>query len=267
MIKSLVTISASFCASLLFSMTGLSAEAPNKQKKDLKMKRALIVVTNHDQKGSTGKKTGWYLSEVTHVYYPLISAGYQVDFASPKGGFAPLDESSRDLDDPDNKRFIEDASLMKRMSSTLALSAIQPKDYRIIHFAGGHGTMWDFHNSEVLNQVAAAIYENGGIVSAVCHGPAALVNVKLSNGAYLVQGKTVSAFTNEEERAVGLDRVVPFLLQSKLEERGAIFQAAKNWQDQSIVSERLVTGQNPQSARSVGRKIVELSQKLFHAGH
>jgi putative intracellular protease/amidase len=248
---------------LLFSANGFSAEAPNQKKAGLKMKRALIVVTNHDQKGSTGKKTGWYLSEVTHVYYPLISAGYQVDFASPKGGFAPLDESSRDLEDPENKKFIEDASLMKKMSSTLALSAIQPNDYRIIHFAGGHGTMWDFHNSEALNQVTAAIYESGGIVSAVCHGPAALVNVKLRNGTYLVQGKTVSAFTNDEERAVGLDQVVPFLLQTKLEERGALIQAGKNWQDQLSVSERLVTGQNPQSAKSVGRKIVELSRKLF----
>ncbi len=266
MLMRLVKISACLCATLAVSTTGLSAGRPNNKKEDLKMNRALIVVTNHDRKGSTGKQTGWYLSEVTHVYYPLISAGYQVDFASPKGGFAPLDESSRDLDDPENKRFIEDASLMKKMSSTLALSAIQPKDYRIIHFAGGHGTMWDFHNSEALNQVTAAIYENGGIVAAVCHGPAALVNVKLRNGAYLVQGKAVSAFTNDEERAVGLDQVVPFLLQSKLEERGAIFQAGENWQDQSSVSERLVTGQNPQSAKSVGRKIVELSRKLFPTG-
>lgn len=227
------------------------------------MKKALIVVTNHNQKGSTGKPTGWYLSEVTHVYYPLVEAGFQIDFASPEGGLAPLDPGSRDLTDPENKKFVEDRGLMVRMSSTLALQKVEPRQYQVIHFAGGHGTMWDFHTSHALNRVAVEIYENGGILSAVCHGPAALVNLKLNNGKYLVQGKKVSAFTNAEEREVGLEKVVPFLLQSKLEERGAVFEAGQNWQDQTSTSERLVTGQNPQSAKSVGKKVVELAKKLF----
>lgn len=227
-----------------------------------KTKNALIVVTSHNRKGSTGKQTGWYLSEVTHIYHPLVEAGYRVDFASPKGGAAPMDESSNDLNDPDNKRFLENREAIAQLQNTTPIADIDPAKYTIIHFAGGHGAMWDFHNNDAINRTAATIYENGGIVSAVCHGPAALVNIKLSNGKYLVDGKDVSAFTDAEEAEVGLTDVVPFLLESKLRERGARMHPAKNWQDQSVVSERLVTGQNPQSGHSVGKKIIALAASL-----
>jgi len=227
-----------------------------------KSQNALIVVTSHDKKGSTGKQTGWYLSEVTHIYYPLIEAGYNVEFASPKGGAAPMDESSLDVKDPDNKRFLDNEKAIGQLQKTIPIATIDPSQYSIIHFAGGHGAMWDFHNNDAINRVAATIYDNGGIVSAVCHGPAALVNIKLASGKYLVDGKDVSAFTNAEEAEVGLTDVVPFLLESKLRERGAKMHPGKNWQDQSIVSERLVTGQNPQSGHSVGKKIVALAATL-----
>lgn len=231
----------------IFSLLNLSVAMAANQK-------ALIVVSSH--------KPGWYLSEVTHIYYPLTKAGYEVDFASPEGGAAPMDESSRKLDDPDNKKFLENKTLVKQISQTKNLNQIKASDYQIIHFAGGHGAMFDFHNSEVLNKLAASIYEQGGIVSAVCHGPAALVNVKLSNGEYLVKGKEVSAFTDAEEAEVKMTKVVPFLLESTLKERGAKLVTGKNWQDQSVVSERLVTGQNPQSGHSVGKKIVEVAQSI-----
>lgn len=216
--------------------------------------KALIVVSGH--------KPGWYLSEVTHIYYPLEEAGFDIEFASPNGGVTAMDESSRKLEDPLNKKFVEDKKLMKALSDTKALRELKASDFNVIHFAGGHGAMWDFHNSEALNKLTAEIYENGGIVSAVCHGPAALVNVKLSNGTYLVKGKDVSTFTDSEEAEVKMTKVVPFLLESKLRERGARIVSAGNWQDQSVVSERLVTGQNPQSGHSVGKKIVELAKTL-----
>lgn len=216
--------------------------------------KALIVVTGH--------KPGWYLSEVTHIYYPLVEAGYAVDFASPQGGKTQMDESSLKLDDADNKKFVENKSLIKQMDQTQSLKNIKALDYQIIHFAGGHGAMWDFHNSEVLNKLTATIYEQGGIVSAICHGPAALVNVKLSNGDYLVKGKEVSAFTDAEEAEVKMTNVVPFLLESTLRNRGAKLVTGKNWSDQTSISERLITGQNPQSGHSVGKKIVELAQSI-----
>lgn len=221
--------------------------------------RALIVVTNHEDLGSTGKKTGWYLSEVTHVYYPLIEAGYQVDFASPRGGPAPLDEGSRKLDDADNKRFVEDEALMASMQRTLPLAEVDPADYVVVHFAGGHGVMWDFPGDPEIERVAVGVYSRGGIVAAVCHGPAALVDVKLADGSYLVSGQDVSAFTNAEEIAAGMDHVVPFALQTKLEERGARHHAGANWHSQVSVSGRLITGQNPQSAKAVGERLVEVA--------
>ncbi len=131
------------------------------------------------------------------------------------------------------------------------IDKIDLSQYQIIHFAGGHGAMWGFPNNKGIARIAATIYENGGIVSAVCHGSAALVNIKLSSGKCLIYGKDVSAFTGAEEAEAGMTNVVPFLLESTLRERGARMHPAKNWQDQSIVSERLVTGQNPQSGHSV----------------
>jgi putative intracellular protease/amidase len=224
------------------------------------MKKALIVVTSHDQLGKTGKKTGWYLPEVTHIYYPLLEAGFEVDFASTQGGAAPLDQGSYNLEDPLNQRFVE-GKMLAHLEKTLALKDVNASQYQVIAFAGGHGTMWDFPNSEDLNTVTAQIYENGGIVAAVCHGPAALVNVKLSNGKYLVDGKDVNSFTDAEEIAVGLKDIVPFMLESTLKSRGARFHAGANWENKVVVSERLITGQNPQSAHSLGLKIVEVAKQ------
>ena len=131
-------------------------------------------------------------------------------------------------------------------------------DYDAVFFAGGHGTMWDFPDDATLSRVAAEIYEAGGVVGAVCHGPAGLVNLRRSNGEYLVDGKTVSAFTNAEEVAVGLTDVVPFLLETRLAERGATVITAPNFAAHHEVSERLVTGQNPASAAGVAERMVTL---------
>lgn len=141
-------------------------------------------------------------------------------------------------------------------------SEVNPDEYVGILYAGGHGTMWDFADNEELAVIAQKIYEKNGIVSAVCHGPAGLVNIKLSNGKYLVDGKKINAFTNEEEAAVKLDEVVPFRLESKLIERGAKFEKSGLWQTHVTVDERVVTGQNPQSAHAVGEAVLEELKKL-----
>jgi putative intracellular protease/amidase len=219
-------------------------------------KRALIVVTSHDRKGDTGQPTGAYLSEITHPHEALRRAGVLVDFASPRGGRVPLDGVDRG--DPVNAAFLDDEALMARLHNSLRPDQIEPGNYDAIFYAGGHGTMWDFADEPRLARVAAAIYERGGVVAAVCHGPAGLVNVKLSTGEWLVAGKEVAAFTNDEERAVGLAEIVPFLLADRLVERGARHRPAPNFKANVVVSERLVTGQNPASARGVGEKMVEL---------
>lgn len=219
-------------------------------------KKVLIVLTSRDTLGETGKETGFYLPEVTHPLDVFTRSGLAVDFVSPKGGKAPM--VGIDLADPINKAFLENSELVSRVENTLNPGQIDPAEYSAIFYAGGHGTMWDFPDDARLAGIAAAIYEAGGIVGAVCHGPAALVNIKLSNGEYLVANKTVSAFTNEEEAAVGLTEIVPFLLESKLIERGANFTKVSNFQVSVVESDRLVTGQNPASAAGVGEQIVKL---------
>ena len=218
-------------------------------------KRALIVVTSHDQLGATGKPTGAYLSEITHVYQTLVKAGIAVDFVSPKGGRVPLDGVDRK--DADNAAFLDDTAAVAKLHASLRPADVEAARYRAIYYAGGHGTMWDLPDDAGLQRIAAAIYEAGGIVAAVCHGPAGLVNVKLASGAYLVAGKEVAAFTDDEERAVELTEVVPFLLASTLVARGAHHRAAPNFAANVVVSERLITGQNPASARGVGEAIVK----------
>lgn len=218
--------------------------------------RILIALTSHATLGSTGKATGAYVAEIAHPWAAFTDAGFDVDFVSVRGGQVPLDGVDRK--DPVNARLLDDAATMARLHASLAPGDVDPTRYAAIFYAGGHGTMWDFPDQATLAEVAARIYDRGGVVSAVCHGPAALVNVRLGSGAYLVAGKEVAAFTNEEERAVGLAEVVPFLLADRLVERGAIHRPAANWQNQVVVSERLVTGQNPASAASVGAAVVSL---------
>ncbi|UXS00082.1 type 1 glutamine amidotransferase domain-containing protein [Agrobacterium tumefaciens] len=222
--------------------------------------RILFVLTSHDRKGladaADAAPSGFYLSEVTHPHRVLADAGYAVDFVSPKGGKTHVD--GLDLDDPVNAAFWSDAALRRATETTLSPAQVDADAYAAIFYAGGHATMWDFPGSTELAAIAARIYERGGIVAAVCHGPAGLVNLKLSDGRYLVEGKDVSAFTNDEERAVGLYDTVPFLLADALQERGARHVPAPNFQAQVVVSERLVTGQNPASAKGVGEAMLPL---------
>lgn len=222
--------------------------------------RILFVLTSHDRKGpadaADAAPSGFYLSEVTHPHRVLADAGYAVDFVSPKGGRTHVD--GLDLDDPVNAAFWNDAALRAATENTLAPSQVDPNAYAAVFYAGGHATMWDFPDNAELAAIAARIYERGGIVAAVCHGPAGLVNLKLSDGRYLVDGKDVSAFTNDEERAVGLVDTVPFLLADALRERGARHLPAPNFQAQVVVSDRLVTGQNPASAKGVAEAMLPL---------
>ncbi|WP_220392926.1 type 1 glutamine amidotransferase domain-containing protein [Chitinophaga lutea] len=236
----------------LFAASGQLA-AQTKEAKKMN-KKILFVVTSHDKKGNTGEPTGFYLGEASHPWEVLHEAGYDIDFVSPKGGKAPVDGFT--LEDPVNKKFWEDPVYRKKIEHTLRPEDINPADYAAIFYAGGHGAMWDFADNKALAAIAAEIYDHNGIVAAVCHGPAALVNIKLGNGQYLVAGKKINAFTNEEEVAVGLEKVVPFMLESKLIERGGKFEKSALWQPHVTVDQRLITGQNPASAKGVGEAML-----------
>ncbi len=222
-------------------------------------KPVLIVLTSHKELGDTGKTTGFFLSELTHPLEVFEKAGLEVEFASIGGAEPPVD--GLDLEDPVNARYWNDPAFRSKLTATKKLSEVNPSQFSAVFFSGGHGTMWDFSDDPAVQKVAREIYEAGSPVGAVCHGPSALVNVKLSNGTFLVEGKEVAAFTNSEEEKMGLTKVVPYLLETKLIERGAKHIAAPDFQKNVVASGRLITGQNPASASGVAEKMLELLRK------
>lgn len=217
----------------------------------------LFVLTSHDELGDTGQRTGAYLSEISHPHQVLSEAGYRIVFASPQGGPAPIDPKSLDENDPVNAAFLADKAVQFKMENTAPLDSIDPASFLGVFFPGGHGAMFDLPNNAHIPTLVTRIHGSGGVVGAVCHGPAALVNIRDENGEYFVTGRTLAAFTDQEEAAVDLTDVMPFLLESTLLERGARVAKAPNFQPMVQSEDRVVTGQNPASAIGVGRAMVE----------
>lgn len=247
-------------ASLTFVIPAAAQPGNPDGKKSPAAGKILIVVTNHGRTSDDPEKakpTGYWLSEVSHAWTEFVDANYEVDFASPRGGIAPVDPRSFNTDDPGNKRMWGTRRVVEQLAETTPLAEVKPAEYAAIYFAGGHGTMWDFPDSKPLQDITQKFWEQGKVVAAVCHGPAALVNVKTGDGDLLVKGKQVAAFTNSEEKATGLDDDVPFLLETKLEEQGATVETAPNYQQKVVVDGRLITGQNPASAKGVAKAVVE----------
>lgn len=213
----------------------------------------LFVLTSHKDLGRGHEDSGFYLPELTHPLHVLEEANIATKFASIQGGLPPV--YGVDLTDSINAHYWNDETFQEKLKGCPALADVNSSDYSAIMYVGGHGTMWDFPQSPAVQNITREMYEQGQVVAAVCHGPAALVNVTLIDGSYLVAGKKVAAFTDSEEHAVGMVDAVPFLLESKLKERGALHQASDDWTSNVIVDGILITGQNPQSATGVGEAI------------
>lgn len=218
-------------------------------------KKALLVLTSHDDLGGV-RKTGYYINEAAHPWKVFADAGLTVDFASIAGGTPPQD--GRQEGDPEQETFFADARVSEQLTNTPALRDVDSAEYDAVLYVGGHGTMWDFPRDPDVSRVGREVYEHGGVVAAVCHGPAALVGVTLSDGSHLVDGKKLTSFTNAEEEAAGLTEVVPFLLADELSARGASHMPADDFTENVVVDGRLVTGQNPQSATEVARQVVSV---------
>lgn len=214
-------------------------------------KKILMVVTNHT-KIAEGKTTGVWLSEFAEAYSEFTKKGYDVTVASPLGGISTPDPGSIDDQTPqevlDSKKYLQD---------TVKLDDVSSESFDAIFLPGGHGAMFDLPDNKKLQELLREFYEAGKIVSAVCHGPAGLVGATLSNGRPLVAGKRVNAFTDTEEAQTGLEPVLPFLLESKIRDLGAIFVAAPNWSSHVEADGNLITGQNPQSTLAVARAVIE----------
>jgi putative intracellular protease/amidase len=221
---------------------------------DLSARRALIALTSHKELGDTGRTTGFYLPEAAHPWRVFTDAGMPVDLVSVQGGEPPMD--GVDANDSVQQQFLADPEMAHKLKTTLAPADVDPATYDVVMYAGGHGTMWDFPGNTELATISQRVYEAGGLVAAVCHGPAGLVDITLDDGTYLVAGKRLAAFTNAEEAAAGLTDVVPFLLADKLIERGAQHVPAADFTPNVVVDGRLITGQNPASSTGVAEAIV-----------
>jgi putative intracellular protease/amidase len=218
------------------------------QHKETDMK-ILMVLTSHDQLGTTGRKTGFWLEEFAAPYFVFRDAGVELTLASPKGGQPPIDPKS---DLPENQtpamaRFKQDAAAQKALANTLKLADMKAEDYDTVFYPGGHGPMWDLAESKDSIALLESFYSSGKPIALVCHSPGVLRHV-MYNGAPLVKGKRVTGFTNGEEAEVQLTQVVPFLVEDELLRLGAVFEKLANWQPFSITDGRLVTGQNPASS-------------------
>ena len=221
--------------------------------------KILMVLTSHDQLGNTGQNTGFWLEELASPYYTFVDAGAEVTLASIKGGLPPVDPKSHlpESETEMTRRFKADDDANQQLQNTLAISTIDPSDYDAIFLPGGHGTMWDFPQSTTLINLIETFAQKEKVVAAVCHAPAALVNVKTSNGVPLVKERQVTGFTDSEERAVELEEVVPFLLETRLRELGAKFEGKADFQPFIRRDGNLITGQNPASSGPAAEAVLK----------
>jgi putative intracellular protease/amidase len=221
--------------------------------------KILMVLTSHDKLGDTGRKTGFWLEEFAAPYYTFLDAGATVTLASPKGGQPPLDPKS---DTPEGqteltRRFKQDPAAQAVLAKTLRLADVKASDYDAVFYPGGHGPMWDLSEDPHSIALIEAFYSAGKPVAAVCHAPGALHRVKFQ-GQPLVKGKRVTGFTNGEEAAVQLTKVVPFLVEDELKRLGGLYEKAPDWASFVISDGRLVTGQNPASSKAGAEALLKL---------
>ncbi len=220
----------------------------------------LFILTSHDKLGDTGKKTGFWIEEFAAPYYVFTDQGVNVTIASPKGGQPPIDPASDapDAQTPASERFKKDEALQSKLAQSHKLADIKAEDYDAVFFPGGHGPLWDLSEDKDAIKLIENFYNTQKPVALVCHAPAALKHVKALNGEPLVKGKKVTGFTNEEEEAVKLTKVVPFLVEDMLKENGGHYEKKAPFEAFVIEDGLLITGQNPASSKPAAEKLLLL---------
>ena len=224
--------------------------------------KVLIVLTSHSDLGNTGEKTGFWIEEFAAPYYVLADAGVELTIASPKGGQPPVDPKSEapEAQTTATKRFYTDYESIDKVAHTVKLSEINETGYDAVFYPGGHGPLWDLATDAESIALIENFYKHNKPVAFVCHAPAALVNVKAPNGEPLVKGKAVTGFSNSEEEAVKLDKVVPFSLENELKKLGGLFSSGPDWGIHVETDGLLITGQNPASSEAVAKQLLEVLQ-------
>jgi len=221
--------------------------------------KILIVLTSHSALGNSGKKTGFWIEEFAAPYYVLADAGALITIASPSGGQPPVDPKSEgpDAQTAATKRFYADMDVIDKVANTIKLSDVNKDDYDAVFYPGGHGPLWDLANDKISIKLIEDFYNTQKPVAFVCHAPAALIKVKAENGQPLVKGKRVTGFSDTEEEAVGLAKVVPFLLEDELKKLGAHYSKRADWGSYAEQDGLLITGQNPASSEAVARLLLK----------
>ena len=220
----------------------------------------LMVLTSHDKLGDTGKKTGFWLEELAGPYYAMTDAGVSVTLVSPRGGQPPLDPKSDESDaqTANTKRFKADPAAQAALASTGKLSEVDASGFDAVFYPGGHGPLWDLAEDKVSIALIETMYAAGKPIATVCHAPGVLRHARTKDGAPLVKGKKVTGFTNTEEEAVGLTKVVPFLVEDMLKSNGGVYSKGADWQSYVLTDGKLVTGQNPASSEDAAKALLKL---------
>lgn len=219
----------------------------------------LVIMTNHSEYPTRSDSTGLWWTELTHFTDIVEAAGYKTVFTSPQGGKVPLDERSLGwlYMDGSAQAHLDSALFRERLDNTFPISDIDPSQFAAIYFTGGHGAMWDFRDNADMKKVVEAIYRQGGVVSAVCHGIAGMINLEDEQGQPLIKNRKITGFSNQEEFFSGLKNEVPFFLQDELEKKGADYQKSLfPFMSYALTDGRIVTGQNPSSAKAVAKLVV-----------
>lgn len=220
--------------------------------------KILMVLTSHDSLGDTGEKTGFWLEEFAAPYYVFKDAGADITLASPRGGQPPLDPKS---DAPEaqteaTRRFKADPDAQAALAHTVQLADVSAVDFDAVFYPGGHGPLWDLAEDAASIALIEATLAAGKPLAAVCHAPGVLRHPQTPAGAPIVQGKTVTGFTNSEEEAVGLSEVVPFRVEDMLKKNGGNYSCEADWQAHVVTDGLLITGQNPASSGPAAKALL-----------
>ena len=220
--------------------------------------KILMVLTSHDQLGTTGRKTGFWLEELAAPFYTFKDAGAHITLASPKGGNPPLDPKSNepDFQTEQTHRFEADPDAMAQLAATVRLDSCSQADFDAVFYPGGHGPLWDLAEDKDSITLIEAFLAANKHVALVCHAPGVLRHVKTPEGKPLVEGKKVTGFTNTEEEAVGLTNVVPFLVEDELIAKGGIYSKGADWSSYVVTDGLLITGQNPTSSAATAEQLI-----------
>ena len=225
--------------------------------------KVLIVLTSHSELGDTGRKTGFWMEEFAAPYYELEDAGVEITLATPKGGLAPIDPKSEEADAQTKftRRLDQDEPLKQKLAHTLKLSDVKASAYDAVFYPGGHGPLWDLAQDAESIALIEAFQQQGKPMAFVCHAPCALLKAKLPNGDPLIKGKLVTGFSDTEEAAVNLTKIVPFLLEDELKKAGGHYSKGPDWGVYVKTDGMLITGQNPASSAEAAKVLLKMLQK------